>query len=131
MFNIYWKLCLALKKVRMSKITPPQIPSTQQQNSPQQNFRYSFQLGEGEISPSNWGTGRFPPPLKDILKTLVSRHLSVKPCSSGWFTNTKVHHRTLILARILKKVLRMHFWKQQICVLEKKIISEILVDCFI
>ena len=33
MLNIYRKLFLALKKVQMVKITPPQVPTTQQKKS--------------------------------------------------------------------------------------------------
>ena len=55
-FSIHRKLVLALKKVRIFKITPPQVPFTQLKKSHQWNF---------------W----FPPPLTAIGKTLISKTL--------------------------------------------------------
>ena len=55
-FSIHRKLVLALKKVRIFKITPPQVPFTQLKKCHQWNF---------------W----FPPPLTAIWKTLISKTL--------------------------------------------------------
>ena len=55
MFSIHRNLFLALKKVRMVKITPPQAPTARWKYSPQQNFW--FHLPHSLLlfgKPCNW-----------------------------------------------------------------------------
>ena len=106
------KLCLALKKVRIFKITPPQVPSTSKQNSPQRNFRFSLPLErEG---------GLFPYSLTLFGKPLVSRHLPVKSCSYGWFRDPKVHHRAFDFSKNTEKGTSNAFLKAANLCLRKK-----------
>ena len=45
MISIHRKLFLALKKVRIAKITPPQVSSTQHKNSSQVKFLIPWGAG--------------------------------------------------------------------------------------